>query len=953
MYKQKQPVAKGEVGQILLRLKMALKHFWFRRRLRARDRMRWRVEKYYAQSPNLWRESLARLYRRKVATLSALVLSIFGCGLLVFPTIAREPSGIPGGTLDMFNANDIPYWDPCAGGSSGGGGGESGGGGGANEVEGSDNQAKIWNWFVNAGIDGVSDSPMAIAGIMGNISVESAGTFDPFIRGGGGGTYYGLFMMGKYFPNFPPTIEKAAGGSYWWLWPGNPPNIPEDANDKAIAATLDYATTDAEPGVSSWANFMSNLGVITNKSPRSYAELFMVTFENCYNGNSTIEDPGVASIAKYATWQGGEARRNAADEIYEKFGQNGAKNIAKKADKLNIISSKDDDFSDKLVASNQKDDVVADVPGNSAGNKNSIAKAKNANKQDTDFPEANHWNDGNNAEMKRLLEAYGDLAYQTGRAYDLPWQAILVQMRYESKDATCGDANDNPVHRPNNFWGIGCPVGAGANAPAYDNLGEGFKAYGEKVHNGNHDQAIGISDSKEYLEKLGPTWVQGKKDGEGYHDIEGMKNSLDALQKYIDSDEGQKIVKGFTNYEGDYMNGDSLDDDCVMGSSSAQIDNEGWITGGIEGLVKESALNIPLSESPASHPKFTTSDGKAQTIILHHTAGGPCNGLACYGGNLYPPHFTINLKEKKGWQHFPMNRPSLATKYADDYGVQIEIISYGNSTINCIVGGTDPQWDTANFTDEEWDYLAQYMLAISHYTGVPLESNLDWSRANVVPNWQSFNGVMGHMHNQSDKCDPGNIWNQVKAAIDRAGGGEYCMVSDTDICGNITNTTTKPKSGSVSALQEYVLKYAWPKIADGAAHAKFDPMPDYKEALDRAPYKGAYELGDGYTDCGAFVQVLIHDSGWDPNFYGIGATDAMLTWLQNPANGWEKITPTDASQLQPGDVAVNSNHTWVFVGDIPGFESQFADASWGGRVPSATDTGLNYDGEIWFRKKGQ
>lgn len=946
MYKKKQPVAKGEVGQILLRLKMALKHFWFRRRLRARDRMRWRVEKYYAQSPNLWRESLARLYRRKVATLSALVLSIFGCGLLVFPTIAREPSGIPGGTLDMFNANDIPYWDPCAGGSSGGGGGESGGGGGANEVEGGDNQAKIWNWFVNAGIDGVSDNPMAIAGIMGNISVESAGTFDPFIRGGGGGTYYGLFMMGRYFPNFPPTIEKAAGGSYWWLWPGNPPNIPEDANDKAIAATLDYATTDAEPGISSWANFMSNLGVITNKSPRSYAELFMVTFEKCYNGDSTIEDPGVASIAGYATWQGGEARRNAADEIYEKFGKNGAKNIAKKADKSNIISSKDDDFSDKLVASNQKDDVVADVPGNSTGNKNSIAKAKNANKQDTDFPEANHWNDGNNAEMKRLLEAYGDLAYQTGRAYDLPWQAILVQMRYESKDATCGDASGNPVHRPNNFWGIGCPVGAGANAPAYDNLGEGFKAYGEKVHNGNHDQAIGIADPKEYLEKLGPTWVQGKKDGEGYHSIEGMKKSVDALQKYIDSGEGQKIVKTFTNYEGDYMNGSGSDDDCVVGSSSVEIDKDGWVTSGPGYEKQDASIRKPGETFPTGEPT---------KIILHDIEGSGCDGINCYSAdNFFPPHFTIDLPNKKIWQHYPLTTASQAVIDYDNRAIQIEIKGFwANSQ-----GGNE--WDLANFSDEDWDYLAEYLIAISNFTRIPLESTTDWkdNPPNSGPprlseaEFETYTGVLGHGHvPHNDHTDPGNIWDQVKAAIDRVGGGEYCTVSETDICGNITNTTTKPKSGSVSALQEYVLKYAW-KASDPQAGSP-TAKPEYVEAHSKAPYPGG-----GVTDCGAFVQVLIHDSGWDPNFYGVGATGEMLKWLRNPANGWEEVTPTDASQLQPGDVAVNAQHTWVFVGDIPGFGSQFAAASWinPAVAPRASTweglTGARSDTH-WFRKKGQ
>lgn len=882
-----------------LRRKMALKHFWYRRRLRTQAKIRARVERYQQQNPELRSEAGMRLYWRRIFTIGVVVFSILGCGLLILPTIADEPSGIPGGTLDMFNLNEIRYWDPCSGGSgSSGGGGGNNGGGGANEVEGDDNPSKIWNWLVKANINKVSNDPAVLAGIMGNFYDES--TYDPYIVNGAG--CKGLWQVcasSGYQADFVATVDAGAG-SYW----GG--GAPQSAIDKAIDVELSYLTTKN----TGWQSFVNLLDSVTEKTPEGYATLFEAIVEN-------------------SGGQGMDKRHAGAREAYERFGKNGAATTTGSSGSSSGGSSGSNNSGGSNSSSNT-----------ATGDASAVLRAKNADKQDTDFTGVAAWDDLVPSSIKKLLETYGDLAYQTGRAYGAPWQAILVQMRYEEPNSAC-----NGAHVPNNFWGNGCYPGGTPLVGA--NLGEGFQNYGKTLTNGNHDQAIGIADPKEYLDTLAITWI-------GTGNKYGADASVDALQKYIDSEEGQEIVKTFTNYEGDYMNGGgsgNSDDDCVMGgSSSVEIDKDGWITSG-PGYEKQDAST--------RKPGETFPTGEPTKIILHDIEGSGCDGINCYSAdNFFPPHFTIDLPNKKIWQHYPLTTASQAVIDYDNRAIQIEIKGFwaGSQGSN--------EWDLANFSDENWDYLAEYLIAISNFTRIPLESTVDWkdNPPNSGPprlseaEFETYTGVLGHGHvPHNDHTDPGNIWDQVKAAIERAGGGggEYCTVSETDICGNVTNTTSKPKSGSVSAFQEYVLKYAWPKIADGAAHAKFDPMPDYKEALDRAPYKGAYNYGDGYTDCGAFVQALIHDSGWDPSFYGIGATGLMLDWLGNPANGWEKITPTDVSQLKPGDVAVNSQHTWVFVGDIPGFESQFADASWGDRVPSATSTGLHWGGEVWFRKKGQ
>lgn len=565
-----------------------------------------------------------------------------------------------------------------------------------------------------------------------------------------------------------------------------------------------------------------------------------------------------------------------------------------------------------------------------------ILSAKNADKQNSDFGNAGSWSDTDTASMKKLLETYGDLAYQVGRTVNVPYVGVLVQLRYEDPKAICGK---------NNLWGIGCPPGTPAGGGRnFDTLGDGFVGYANCITNGHHDQALGITDPKEFLEKLGPTWVQGNINGAGYGSINAMKNSVDALQKFIDSPEGQAIVQTFTGYSGSSGTPSS-------GSSTTNtaniIDSDGWFKeGSISGLTQESALTSEwkskLKESPSS--TYNNGLGKPTAILLHYTAGGPqdgTSGLKLYGDNLYPAHFTIDLVEKKAYQHFPLNQPSLATKYADQYSIQFEIIGWG---YNAKPGD---QYDLASFGDAEWDYLAQYLIPISAYTGIPLTSDVPWED----PNWEvdnftqrdlNLSGVIGHMHVQDDKIDPGNIWSQVQAAIERGGGGS----TGTDICGNTISTAA---SGSVAALQETVLKYAWPDTNHNGT-----PTAAYAELINERKAQGLYIGGNNGIDCGAWVTALMQESGWDPhyNYDGKGGnTSKQEEYLRDSSNGWEQIRPSDASELQPGDVAVNNHHTWAFVGDIPGFATQVASASLRpSRAPCAGTESLNYDSPRWYRK---
>ncbi len=208
------------------------------------------------------------------------------------------------------------------------------------------------------------------------------------------------------------------------------------------------------------------------------------------------------------------------------------------------------------------------------------------------------------------------------------------------------------------------------------------------------------------------------------------------------------------------------------GSSSSDVTwSDGWITDGMTGYVKDPAIGSSYQLGDSAH-NGQYSTGGPNKITLHSTDGGPGDGnsgLALYGNDgsgIYPAHFTINLKDKKVFQHLPITKPSDAVKSHDDSaGVQIEIIGFSDSH-------TDSSYyllNEDNFGDEEWAYLGELLNAISSETGIPLTTSVDWANPSRLSSgdFKSYQGILGHMHvPDNDHTDPGNIWPMVQKAID-------------------------------------------------------------------------------------------------------------------------------------------------------------------------------------------
>ena len=317
------------------------------------------------------------------------------------------------------------------------------------------------------------------------------------------------------------------------------------------------------------------------------------------------------------------------------------------------------------------ENAIKKLTCNSTGNSDSISGAKNADKQATEVGSF-AFNDGNTTEMKDLLEKYGDLAYRTGQTYDVPWIAILVQARYEdgrnSPETWCGK---------NNAWGIACPPGTSAgNGKNYNNLGDGFNGYGETIHNGSHDQAIGIQDPSEYLEKLGPTWVQGDPGGSGYAAINEMKKTVKSLQDYINSDEGKKVVAEFGAAE------------CGNQCTNPYTNENGDVTSAVQYIIDLANKNGSNYSSGGGHggkdelDKFLNGasidvDCTGFVNLVMYKAFGEATSIASAsisGDSHY--EFISNVSEAKPGDVGILNKPNAT----EDHGFIIVEVSGGKVT---------------------------------------------------------------------------------------------------------------------------------------------------------------------------------------------------------------------------------------------------------------------------------
>lgn len=169
--------------------------------------------------------------------------------------------------------------------------------------------------------------------------------------------------------------------------------------------------------------------------------------------------------------------------------------------------------------------------------------------------------------------------------------------------------------------------------------------------------------------------------------------------------------------------------------------------------------------------------------------------------------------------------------------------------------------------------------------------------------------------------------------------GAYQASGDT--CGN--------SAGVNGDLQATTLQYAWPEFKGKGYTTR---KKEYADAISTAASKGMYLGGCNGVDCGAFVTRLLIDSGFDTGYNHSGKggpTGTQEAWAKK---NWESLgNNIDAANLKPGDVAFSPGHTFIFVGDIPGFGAKIASASLCSRAPMAGWEKITASNTRWYRKR--
>lgn len=184
--------------------------------------------------------------------------------------------------------------------------------------------------------------------------------------------------------------------------------------------------------------------------------------------------------------------------------------------------------------------------------------------------------------------------------------------------------------------------------------------------------------------------------------------------------------------------------------------------------------------SKEQFPKWASGGGswtRNPVMILLHTTEGSSWPSSTYatGGGI--PHATIHPTKRQTHQHYPTSVAARALLnksggvQTNRAGVlQFEIIGYAK---------TSP----AAWSDDDYLYIAQVVVAYAKDQGIPLSSGVTWvsypasygltaKQRLSYAQWNAYTGICGHQHApENDHGDPGDIWSRLKPAIEKVVGG--------------------------------------------------------------------------------------------------------------------------------------------------------------------------------------
>jgi hypothetical protein len=266
-----------------------------------------------------------------------------------------------------------------------------------------------------------------------------------------------------------------------------------------------------------------------------------------------------------------------------------------------------------------------------------------------------------------------------------------------------------------------------------------------------------------------------------------------------------------------------------------------------------------------------------------------------------------------------INDPNLVSGAAHGDGTQsFKSFDAGvEATARTIVGSNQSRLSAALIQPSST--AEQFMYALTYYD--KYLGNKFWAAASEPPNQDKYYqqhlqlvqqvrskyaDIAGLVLGTPDKEQLLNETDKTKLVYHPVGD----VSSPTDLVAASPGDANCLGSGVVAgSIVNTALGFAW--TTTGHGNQKEDATEAYQNAMPL--YNGS--TGDmPYSDCGVFVATVMVASGTDPNYPKRG-TSVQQQYIEDHPELYQTFTGvTSTAQLLPGDILVNSQHTYIYVG---------------------------------------
>jgi len=192
---------------------------------------------------------------------------------------------------------------------------------------------------------------------------------------------------------------------------------------------------------------------------------------------------------------------------------------------------------------------------------------------------------------------------------------------------------------------------------------------------------------------------------------------------------------------------------------------------------------------------------------------------------------------------------------------------------------------------------------------------------------------------------------------------QFHPAGDTSSTGDVNTSSDTGCQGGASGsivqgdIVKTALALAWPNIIDpttNANHVINPGDPDDGKAKATPLYQTTMPTVNGskgieaFSDCGVFTSTVILAAGVDSNYPHRGTTIQKAYVRAHPEKYIIITDPTSTDQLQPGDILIGDEHTYIYTGAYTGNDGKSYNAA--AASLAETSPGHAPQADHWYRE---